>query len=41
MAELMRISDDDGTIKGDIDESLFSGLYIYALDVLDMYYKDF
>ena len=41
MVELIRVAEDDGTLKADIDESLFSGLYIYVLDVLDMYYKDF
>ncbi len=40
MQELLRISE-DGVIVGAIDETLFSSLYIFTLDVLDLYYKDF
>ena len=31
----------DGTIVHQIDESLFTNLYVFTLDILDMYYKDF
>ena len=32
---------ENGNVVGVVDESLFSNLYVFTLDILDMYYKDF
>ena len=38
--ELSRVFEGE-MLVGQIDETLFSNLYVFTLDVLDMYYKDF
>lgn len=32
---------ENGNAIAQVDETLFSNLYVFTLDILDMYYKDF